>query len=102
LIYYVKTPIKRWVGASKVTSGAFHDETLIWEDASYAWRVKIKPLLFVNVNKGVPYEALLGKLRLFSKTKLGAEGQALRYSPRRMNPEDGELILSELKQIRGV
>ncbi len=96
IICYLKG-ISSWVGALEVLSKAFWDETLIWQDAIYPSRVKVKPIVLLDAHAGITIKDMLTKLQLFcylADTK--SWGAALRMSPRRLAEEDGKLIISQI------
>lgn len=88
----------RWFAALQVTSKAFHDNTPIWTDNVYPIRLKVKPLVTIEPpSKGIPAKETLSKLKLFSG--LQNIGLALRTSPRILDKQDGDFLMSELKRL---
>lgn len=90
----------RWFAALEVTAKAFRDSTPIWTDDVYPVRLKVKPLVTIEPpSKGIPAKETLSKLRLFSG--LTNIGLALRTSPRVLDKQDGDILMSEFRRLAG-
>ena len=88
----------RWFAALEVASKAFRDSSPIWTDEVYPVRLRVKPLVTIDPpSDGIPARETLSKLRLFSG--LTNIGLALRTSPRTLDKQDGELLVSELRRL---
>src|SRR5262245_37534657 len=56
---------KRWVGALEVASERYRDESPIWTEEVFPVRFKVKPLVMLEAECGVPMEDFRGKLSFF-------------------------------------
>lgn len=93
------TGVMRWVGALEVV-GQSNDKTLIWKDAEFPSRVKVKPIVMLSPANGVPMSELKGKVRFFqTESDSGKFKGFVRVSPAVFRPkEDGDLILRLLRE----
>jgi hypothetical protein len=103
LACYVKAPAQRWVGVLEVTSPMFTDaKTPIWGtaddgSAQYPSRFKTKPVVVVDVERGVPLAGTVDVLMSLDKHPTAV----FRRSLTRMATGDEERLLGLLHQPRG-
>jgi len=93
------TGVMRWVGALEVI-GQSDDKTRIWKDAEFPSRLKVKPVVMLSPENGVPMSELQGKVQFFqSPADSGKFKGFVRGSPSRFRAkEDGDLIVRLLRQ----
>ena len=93
------TGVMRWIGALEVL-GQSDDKSQIWKDAEFPSRVRVKPMVLLAPENGVPMDALKGKVRFFQNDKdRGKFKGFVRGSPAMFRPkEDGDLILRLLQE----
>lgn len=103
LACYVKAPAQRWVGALRVESEMYMDESdAVWgyeEEGRVRFpaRFRTSPILTLPVEQGLPVQETVGVLRCMNeKTWSGL----FRRSLTRMPAEDGEKLLELLAQPR--
>ena len=98
LVCYL-TGVMRWVGALEVT-GQSDDQTRIWKDAEFPSRLKVKPVVMLSPENGVPMSELQGKVQFFqSAADSGKFKGFVRGSPTRFRAkEDGDLIVRLMRQ----
>jgi hypothetical protein len=92
------TGVMRWVGALEVV-GPSDDQSPIWADDSFPVRLKVKPMVLLDPEHGVPMDRLEGKVDFFKgpEHRGGFKG-FLRMSPNLFRRrEDGDVILSMLR-----
>ncbi len=96
LICYL-TGVMRWVGALEVIKST-DDARQIWS-ADFPVRFEVKPLVILQPEHGVPMDQLEGKVDFFQGPQhRGKFNGFVRMSPNLFRrPEDGELILSLLR-----
>jgi len=93
------TGVMRWVGALEVI-GRTDDTTPIWSVDAFPVRFKVKPLVLLDPEVGVPMMSLEGKLSFFQGPhhRGGFKG-FVRMSPNRFrDSRDGDLILKLLRE----
>lgn len=91
--------VMRWVGALEVI-GQSNDKSQIWKDADFPSRLKVKPVVMLPPENGIPMSELLGKVQFFqSAADSGKFKGFLRGSPARfLAKADGDLIVRLLRQ----
>lgn len=99
LICYVKGAI-RFVGILEVVSEAYRDENeRIWEDRLFPWRLKVNPLVKVDLESGIPVKSLRDELSIFEDMNSPNSWTGyLQGSPRSWKQRDGEVIYRELRK----
>ena len=98
LICYMKDE-SLWFGALRTTSPYYYDTQVIWKEKLCPHRIRVEPLIIRKPEKAIPAKSLLSRLRLFANLKNPSNwGPPLRTSPRRLDDEDGELILKMLRK----
>jgi len=88
----------RWVGALEVI-GPSDDKSAIW-DYDFPVRLKVKPVIMLEPENGVPMEELEGRVLFYSGPKdRGKFKGFVRGSPNLLKkPSDGEIIIEMLRQ----
>ena len=88
------TGVMRWIGALEV-QGPSDDKRDIWKDADFPIRLRVRPIVMLEAENGIPMEQLEGKTDFYR----GPEDQGkfhgfVRFSPNLFRRQkDGELIL---------
>lgn len=91
--------VKRWVGLLEVTGERYRDESRIFEEEVFPVRLKVKPLVLLKPEHGVPMESLAGKVTFFPVNGTARQWSGLvRGSPARYKPEDGEVISAAIRE----
>jgi len=95
------TGVGRWVGILEVTSGkAFNDTTPIWSVDVFPCRVKVRPIVTLDPETGVPVRDLKDVLSAFKTAKSDSYSLAwtgkFRASPAKWSQADGEAVLHAL------
>jgi predicted RNA-binding protein len=100
LICYL-TRASRFVGALKVVSEPYLDETPIWKTDVFPCRVHVEPIVALSFESGVPVKDLRDKLSYFrgAKSPISWTGH-FRASPARMGQEDGDTVVKSLRQAQ--
>ena len=95
------TGVMRWVGALEVV-GPSQDRSRIWKDGEFPVRFEVRALIMLEAEFGVPMQELEGKVDFFRGPREAGKFKGfVRMSPNRFRkPEDGELILSLLRQAQ--
>jgi hypothetical protein len=88
------TGAQRWVGALRVTSNVFEDDSRMWAADVFPVRFRVEPLVVLEPETGVPAAKLAAQLPMVLSRRW--EG-IRRGSPVRLSPEDGSIILQELQ-----
>jgi predicted RNA-binding protein len=92
LCYILK--LKRFVAVQEVLSEAFVDDTPIWTDELFPYRVKVRPILKLDPETAVPVIELADRLSIFDNLKQSsAWGLYFQRSPRRWSVADGEKVV---------
>jgi hypothetical protein len=90
--------VRRLVGVLEVISPPFRDDTPIWSDATFPCRVRVRPLVSLTPQTGVPIHDLKDRLTIFKKHKEPrAWGIYVRRSPTKWEPHDGEAVVEALR-----
>lgn len=103
LLCYVKAPAKRWVGALRVESPMYRDETdPIWGAdeggaARFPARFRISPVIVRDVESGIPVEETIGVLACLDEKRWSG---LFRRSLTPVGDEDGERLLRLLEVER--
>ncbi len=90
--------VKRWVGLLKVTSERFRDESVIFKEERFPVRFRVKPLVILSPEHGVPMAELRGELSFYPADMSGSQWSGhVRGSPTRYSKEDGERIAAAIR-----
>jgi hypothetical protein len=82
--------VKRWVGLLEITSERFRDEAPIFTEETFPVRFKVKPLVMLAAEHGVPMEMLKGRLSFYPPDLSTARWSGhVRSSPTRHKESDG-------------
>jgi hypothetical protein len=94
------TGVMRWVGALEVI-GPSDDKSVIW-DYDFPVRLKVKPVIMLDPQNGVPMEDLEGRVLFYSGPKdRGKFKGFVRGSPNLFKkPGDGEIVIEMLRQAQ--
>jgi len=97
LICYV-TGISRFISVLEVTSEAFKDsKNKIWEFDTFPSRLQVKTLVKLGPKNAVPFSTLKKRLVMYQRLENPASwGILVRGSPKKLDPEDGELIIKAI------
>lgn len=92
------TGVGRWVGTLEVTSAkAFRDEAPIWKDDIFPCRLKVKVIVALDPETGVPVRDMKDVLSAFKTAKSNSYSLAwtgkFRGSPARWSQADGEAVV---------
>jgi predicted RNA-binding protein len=93
------TGVSRWVGILEVTSSKpFKDSTPIWKDEDFPCRVKVKPVVELDIETAVPVKDLKEVLSAFKSAKAEPSPLAwtgrFRGSPTKWSQADGEAVVT--------
>jgi hypothetical protein len=88
----------RWVGVLEAASKPFRDESeRIWAKAPYPVRIKVKPIVLMKPEHGVPVLDMRNQLKYFQNLKNpNSWAGTFRASPSRWNAEDGPVVVQRL------
>ncbi|MGB2986153.1 MAG: EVE domain-containing protein [Phycisphaerae bacterium] len=90
--------VKRWVGLLEVMSERYRDEASIWGEEVFPVRFKVKPLVVLKPEHGVPMEEFKGKLSFYElEASPGRWSGWVRSSPTKYKKGDGDLIAAALR-----
>lgn len=84
--------ISRLIGVLEVVSEPFRDSTLIWADATYPSRVRVRPVVTLTLDTAVPTREVAKGLS-FGPAWSGH----LRGSPQQWAAQDGEVVVDALR-----
>lgn len=92
LCYILK--LKRFVAVQEVISEAYVDDTPIWQDELFPYRVKVRTILKLDPETAVPVIELADRLSIFKDLKISSGwGLYFQRSPRRWMIEDGKNVV---------
>ena len=90
--------VKRWVGLLEVTGDRFRDESPIWGEEVFPVRFRVKPLVMLPPEHGVPMEELKGKLSFYEADATASRWSGwVRSSPTKYKVKDGEIIVAAIR-----
>lgn len=93
--------VKRWVGVLEVASERFKDSSPIFSEEVFPVRFKVKPVIMLTPEHGVPMEMLRGNLSFYPASMDDWRWSGhVRSSPTRYKPGDGEAIVRALKDAQ--
>lgn len=93
------TGVMRWVGALQII-GPSSDTRPIWKEQDFPVRFKVKPLILLDAENGVPMAELEGRVKFYRGPKDRGKFQGFVRSSLRLfdNPAEGEWVLSLLRE----
>jgi hypothetical protein len=93
------TGVSRFVAVQEVLSEFFVDESKIWKDDYFPFRIRVKDVIKLEPETAVPVVHLSHQLSIFENLKvLGQWAVHFRTSPKRWKEEDGEAVLAALRE----
>ena len=96
LCYILK--LKRFIAVQPVVSEAFVDDTPIWQDELFPYRIKVRTILKLDPETAVPVIELADRLSIFENLKQSsAWGVYFQRSPRMWTIPDGEKVVSAIE-----
>jgi hypothetical protein len=91
--------VKRFVGVLEVISTPYQDATPIWKDDTFPCRLRVKIVVKLEPETGVPIHELRDKLSIFSKhPDPRSWGIYVRRSPTKWSAGDGEMVLDAIRR----
>lgn len=92
LCYILK--LKRFIGVQEVISEAFVDDTPIWKDEVFPYRIKVKTLLKLDPEIAVPVVEIRDRLSIFKNLRNPSGwGIYFQRSPKRWTTGDGQEVV---------
>jgi predicted RNA-binding protein len=92
------TRVSRWVGLLEVTGEPFFDEEPIWSSQAYPSRVRVRAVVALPPEHGVPVLGMREELTVFQGLDNPNRWSGpFRGSPRRWKPADGEAVVRALQ-----
>jgi len=88
------TGVSRWVGLLEVVSDPFRDTSTIWKDESFPCRVRVKIVVKLTPETGIPVKEMRDRLSVFQTTggALAWTGH-FRGSPTKWKAADGQAVV---------
>ncbi|GHO65096.1 hypothetical protein KSC_039880 [Ktedonobacter sp. SOSP1-52] len=100
LICYL-TRVSRLIGILEVVSEAFIDTTPIWKNDVFPCRLKVKPVIRLTPETGIPIKHLRDQLTIFeNRNNPSAWIGHVRSAPAKWETTDGEVIVAALKEAQ--
>jgi hypothetical protein len=91
--------VKRWVGLLEIETERFRDESPIFAEEVFPVRFRVKPLLMLPPEHGIPMHSLKGKLSFFPSSMDGAQWSGhVRSSLTKYSHEDGRVVSAALRE----
>jgi predicted RNA-binding protein len=95
------TRVSRWIAASEVVSELYEDSTPRWPADTYPFRVRVRPVVRLTPETGVPFVDLLHQLSVFDTLKNPNDWSGLvRQTGRQWPARDGEIVVQALFQAK--
>jgi hypothetical protein len=95
------TRVSRWVGVLQVTGEPFFDETPIWASKVFPARVRVKVVIALPPEQGVPVLDMRGKLTIFQGLGNPNRWQGpFRGSPNKWKTADGDAVVAALEEAK--
>jgi hypothetical protein len=85
-----------FAGIWQVDSIPYEDESKVWEDGTYPWRIKIKPLIALRPDQYVDPRTMLDELSMVTHPLYW--GIAFRQNLKDLDPKDYEQIKKRLEK----
>ena len=93
------TGLSRFVGLLEITSDGYYDETPIWDIDVFPARVRVKPLIQLTPDTGVPVTNLRDRLSWFKDMKSPTAWTGhVRASPAKMDSSDAEAVIHAMRE----
>ena len=89
---------KRWVGLLQVASDRYRDESPIWAEEVFPVRFKVKPLVMLDAEFGIPMEEFRGKLSFYADTDDANWSGRVRGSLSKYNEDDGKILAAAIRK----
>lgn len=91
------TGVSRWIGILEVVSLPFRDQSPIWKDEDFPCRIRVKKLVGLTPETGVPVLQLKDRLTIFQglKSPIAWTGY-FRGSPAKWKASDGEVVVDAI------
>jgi predicted RNA-binding protein len=87
-----------FVGILEIESEYYFDKTPIWQDAMFPVRFKVKPVILLPIESGLPFKKIKNDLEIFRKLEnKSAWGAFFINSLNRFDIADGEYLHRELR-----
>lgn len=91
--------VERWVGLLEITSERFLDESKVFGEEVFPVRFKVKPIVMLKAEHGIPMEDLAGKLTFYAPGVTSKQWSGyVRSSPAKYRQDDGTVIAGAVKQ----
>lgn len=95
------TGVSRFVGVLEVTAVAFRDASPIWQGDIFSSRVRVRPIVELDPEYGIPVHSLLDRLTIFQGlSSSNAWTGMFRGSPTKWPEADGKLLVALLTEAR--
>jgi hypothetical protein len=90
--------VSRWVGLLQIESERFRDESPVFSEEVFPVRFRVKPLVMLPPEHGVPMAALKGKLSYYPDDMEGSAWSGhVRNSPTKYKDSDGQAISEAIR-----
>jgi hypothetical protein len=90
--------VSRWVGLLQIESEQFNDQTEIFSEEVFPVRFRVKPVMMLSPEHGVPMDVLQGKLSFYSSKESGKHWSGhVRTSLTKYSMEDGQAIAAAIR-----
>ena len=100
LICYL-TGLSRFIGVLEVTSEPYYDDSGIWKDESFPWRMKVQTVIVLQPETAVPIHDLSEKLSMFQNmSSPNAWTGHFRGSPAEWLESDAMVVIDALKDAQ--
>ncbi len=100
LVCYL-TGISRFIGILEVVSEPYTDPSPIWKDEPFPERVRVKPVVVLTPETGVPVMEILDRFTWAPDLKSTTAWTGhFRGSPVRMDPRDGDMVAKAVLQAK--
>src|ERR1700685_3866969 len=90
--------VSRWIGLLEIQSECFREEARIFNEEIFPVRFRVKPLVLLSPEHGVPMGTLKGKLSFYPANMEGSAWSGhVRNSPTRYKDTDGDVIAGAIR-----
>ncbi len=90
--------VSRWVGLLEIASERFRDDSRVYAEEIFPVRFRVKPLIMLSPEHGVPMAAMKGKVSFYPSTMNGSAWSGhVRNSPTRYKDADGDAISAAIR-----
>jgi hypothetical protein len=94
------TRVSRWVGLLEVVSEPFRDSSPIWKDEAFPVRLRVKPIISLELENGIPVYSMKDQLSMFQPNGDKPPGMSwtghFRGSPAKWKSEDALAVIAAL------